>query len=154
MSMHEALYLGVVVSAITSVAWSAEPIRIVERGQPKAVVVIPTGCDNQTKMAAELLVRYVRESSGASLPIREGSPPDDFALPVEIHIGATAFGNKLELGRNGLDDDGFVIRSIAPNHLVIAGPTPYGTEFGVCDFLERYLGVRWLQQPGQRRDPQ
>ena len=46
-----------------------------------------------------------------------------------------------------LDDDGFVIRGIDEGHIIIAGPTPYGTEFGVCEFLERYLGVRWLM-PG------
>ena len=54
---------------------------------------------------------------------------------------------RLDLGLEELDEDGFVIRGVDENTVVIAGPTPYGTEFGVCEFLERYLGVRWLM-PG------
>ena len=40
-----------------------------------------------------------------------------------------------------------MIRGVDAKHVVIAGPTPYGTEFGVCEFLERYVGGRRLM-PG------
>ena len=40
-----------------------------------------------------------------------------------------------------------MIHGVDPSQVIIAGPTPYGTEFGVYEFLERYVGVRWLM-PG------
>ena len=55
-----------------------------------------------------------------------------------------AYAKALGLGIEKLDADGFVIRGVDQQNVVIAGPTPEGTEFGVCEFLEHYLGVRWL----------
>ena len=51
-----------------------------------------------------------------------------------------------------LADDGFLIDFSAPNKILIIGPTDWGTEFGVCDFLERYVGVRWLMPGDDGRD--
>jgi hypothetical protein len=48
-----------------------------------------------------------------------------------------------------LDADGFVIDFPDAQTIHILGPTDWGTEFGVYEFLERYLGVRWLL-PGPR----
>ncbi|MBP1988542.1 DUF4838 domain-containing protein [Paenibacillus eucommiae] len=47
---------------------------------------------------------------------------------------------------DGMDNDGFVIQQVGGG-ITIAGPTSWGTEFGVNEFLERYVGVRWLM-PG------
>ena len=47
----------------------------------------------------------------------------------------------------GMADDGFVIHQNG-KRITIAGPTSWGTEFGVSEFLERYVGVRWLM-PGE-----
>ena len=68
-----------------------------------------------------------------------------------IHLGLDAYAKTLGLGVEKLDADGFVIRGVDPRNLVIAGPTPDGTEFGVCEFLERLVGVRWLM-PGPDGD--
>ncbi|MHA6482763.1 DUF4838 domain-containing protein [Paenibacillus sp. strain BS8-2] len=46
-----------------------------------------------------------------------------------------------------LDSDGFVIHQNGKK-ITIAGPTSWGTEFGVSEFLERYVGVLWLM-PGE-----
>jgi len=43
-----------------------------------------------------------------------------------------------------LGKDGFIIRTIKGNRLIITGNTDIGTEFGVYYFLEKYLGVKWL----------
>ena len=141
-------YVGWV--AMAGAATADETIRIVADGRPRAVVAVPVDADEQTKQAAKLLVQFVRESSGAELPIT-GSPiaqpsPDEAASTAIIHVGTDAYVQKLDLALDELDDDGFVIH-VAHGHIAIAGPTPYGSEFGVCEFLERYVGVRWLM-PG------
>ena len=130
---------------------AAEKIRLVSNGQARAVVVVPAGADEQTKDAAALLVRYVKESSSAALGILDEAAARAERQLVQIHVGQTAYVEGLGLGLDKLDRDGFVIRGVDDRHIVIAGPTPYGTEFGVYEFLERYVGVRWLM-PGEDGD--
>ncbi len=126
---------------------ASEPIHIVDDGTPRAAIAVPIQCDAQTKAAAELLAKYVKESSGAELPVLAEDGSRDGEFPVTIHVGSDAYVKGLNLKVEDLDEDGFVIRGVDEGDLVIAGPTPYGTEFGVCEFLERYVGVRWLM-PG------
>lgn len=126
---------------------AAEPVFIVKAGTPRATVVVPTDCDPQTRAAADLLVQYVRESSGAELPLRSEDEPSRGGFPVTIHVGLDQYGKGLDLSLSDLDEDGFVILAVDKENLVITGPTPYGTEFGVGEFLERHVGVRWLM-PG------
>ena len=128
-------------------ALAADPIRIVDNGTPLATIVVPDSCDAQTKAAADMLAQYVKESSGAGLPVVAEDDSQTARQPITIHVGLDAYAKGLNLKLDKLDDDGFVIRGLDEHHLVIAGPTPHGTEFGVCEFLERYLGVRWLM-PG------
>jgi len=145
------LWIGVALWTIGNVVSGAERARIVEDGQPRAAVVIPASSDEQTRGAAELLVEYVKRSSGAELPIVEESAQETTGQPLTIYLGPCAYVSGLGLEIDRLDDDGFVIRGVDDRHVVVAGPTTYGTEFGVCEFLERYLGVRWLM-PGPHGD--
>jgi len=138
-------------SLLLTAAWCAHvvsgyaaPIRIVEQGQALAQVVIPAQDAPKVRPAAELLVQYVKQSSGAELPIVLDSSVENNSSLASIHIGQDSYVRRLQLGLEKLDDDGFVILGQEGKHLVIAGPTPIGTEFGVCEFLERYVGVRWL----------
>ncbi|WP_108992070.1 DUF4838 domain-containing protein [Paenibacillus agaridevorans] len=66
---------------------------------------------------------------------------------TDIYIGYEGMSEqkRTEL-LGGLEQEGFVIHQ-DNNRIAIAGPTALGTEFGVNEFLERYVGVRWLM-PG------
>ncbi len=141
----------VLVLALFSPALAAEPIRIVEQRKARAAVVVPAKCDAGIRQAADLLARYVKESSGAELPIIEEPAAAPEGMCVTIHVGEDAYVKGLNLKIDDLDDDGYVIRGVDGKHVVIAGPTAWGTEFGVYEFLERYLGVRWLM-PGPNGD--
>ena len=151
MDRRNIVWIAAFLGATATACLAAEPIRLVEDGKPRATVVIPAQPDEQIKLAAELLVDYVKQSSGAELAIVEEADPKAKGLPVAIYVGPCDYVEGLGLQLDQLDDDGFVIRGVDPGHLVIAGPTPYGTEFGVCELLERYLGVRWLM-PGADGD--
>lgn len=130
-------------------AWAANaaPLELVRDGAPQARIIISAAAAGQVSHAAEALVRYVRESTGASLPlIRDDAVPADFA-GVSVRIGQTAGVDTDGLLPADLDGDGFAIRARG-TEIVILGPTDYGTEYGVYEFLERYVGVRWLL-PGE-----
>ena len=137
--------------AVGTFASAADTVCLVEQGQARATVVVPADCDDQTRLAAGLLVGYVKRSTGAELPIVESPAFEQSPQEVAIHVGQDDYVKGLKLDIDGLDDDGYCICGKNEGHLVIAGPTPYGTEFGVCEFLERYLGVRWLM-PGPNGD--
>ena len=140
-----------VVLVCTGLGRTAETIRIVDRGVGRATVVVPANADPQTRQAAQLLAEYVERASGAKLPVIEESVRTQADRPVTIYVGSCAYVERLNLQIEGLDDDGFVIRGVDRTHLVIVGPSAFGTEFGACEFLERYLGVRWLM-PGPDGD--
>ncbi|MHC4400637.1 MAG: DUF4838 domain-containing protein [Planctomycetota bacterium] len=151
MGHPRAFAVGLILWAAGRIGFGVEAIRVVDDGRPRATVVVAAGSDDQTKRAAELLVDYVERATGATLPMVEAIGPTERSLPAVIHVGRCPYADALDLDLDDLDDDGFVIRGVDAEHLVVVGPTPWGTEFGVCEFLERYVGVRWLM-PGPHGD--
>ena len=115
-------------------------VDIVREGRPLATVVLAQDASAQLTDAAQLLVDCVAQSTGARLPIAQQAPDAASAIYICGSARAEAFG----IHQDGLDDDGFDIAFPDDSSIVIAGPTDYGTEYGVCEFLERYVGVRWL----------
>lgn len=113
---------------------SADALLLVQNGQPKATIVVSQNASDQVQKAAKTLQEYIQKSSGAMLP-----------------IAASATGNTISVGQNAsvdtskIDQDGFILQGVNEHNYVIAGGSDWGTEFGVDDFLERYLGVRWLE---------
>lgn len=109
-------------------------------GEATAIVV---GGDEDTD-AVDLLVATVTKSTGAVL-LRGSAAPTD-SVTATVHIGRTEFvaQHLAELGIDGLDRDGFVIAFPGTGTVVIAGSSSDGTFHGVCEFLERFVGVRWL----------
>ena len=105
---------------------------------------------NQRQSAAEIdeaaaeLTHYIGKCTAAHIEIvsdceRIGSP----GSPV-IHLGRDAWVEELIRDLPTLDDDGFAIEAVDAWNLVIAGPSPRGTRYGVLEFIESILGVRWL----------
>lgn len=141
--MRTALTLTGLLALLTAtLAWGA-PTALVRSGQPRARVVISATASDQVKQAAEALITHVKLASGAKLPLLADDSPDLEKPGVTIHVGPTQGFDPAGLLPKGLDDDGFVQLVRGPL-VVICGPSDYGTEFGVYDFLERYVGVRWL----------
>ncbi len=104
-----------------------------------ATIVIPEGSAPERRQSAELLQRYLRRSTGVALPIASRARDG-----VALHVGRSEYVDTLGLKLETLDEDGFVLKGIDERTYVLAGPTEYGTEFAVCEFLERFVGVRWL----------
>ncbi|RAV22530.1 DUF4838 domain-containing protein [Paenibacillus contaminans] len=126
-----------------------EPLMPVVNGEAKAIVVTEASASQQVIDAANTLIDYVRKSTGATLPRMsaaeaESQTGDDILIYVG-YIGAFSDSASIDQELLNLDDDGFVIfPEKEANVITIAGPTDWGTEFGVYEFLERYVGVWWL----------
>jgi len=122
--------------------WADEPgkgMRIFENGSFRAAIQVPPGASRQGREAAELLARYLHKSTGVGITVSEKPGRS----PMRIQVGLTD-SPTISKRLAGLDQDGFVIHCSDLKNLVIAGKTDWGTEFGVYEFLERYLGIRWL----------
>ena len=125
-------------------------------GRPAAKVVIPDDANPVTALAAEVLVRYVAESTGAKLEIV--SEKDAGGSGERIFLGATAAAQTAGVDVSKIKYDGFIWKTVG-NDLIIAGrDVPFasakgknnlqsachGTARGVYRLLEDYGGVRWL----------
>ncbi len=120
----------------------AEKLSLVAPGKPAAVIVTGSNPRETVANAASELQAYVEKSTGVRLPIQAeaGQGP-------AIHVGETPYVGNRGVKPPGLDHDGFVLRGFEDGNYVIVGGSDLGTEFGVYEFLERHLGVRWLM-PG------
>lgn len=128
------------------IEFQTEYLRIVENGHARAMIFISPQASESVSNAAGLLGQYLNQSTRAHLPIHHYQNEEQHVgtTHIAIHVGLTAYVESLNLQYDTLDDDGFLITFPDQQHIVIAGPTDWGTEFGIYEFLERYVGVRWL----------
>ncbi|MBF0450518.1 MAG: DUF4838 domain-containing protein [Candidatus Magnetomorum sp.] len=141
---HPALILlfMVVFSLFTPNSNAQPPLtyRLVEDTVPLAAIEILSSQPQSIDKMAHLLQTYIKKSTGATLPIIDKMTARlSKQYPVCIHItvnqSADAFSD---------NSDRFVMDFSIPNHIWITGESETGTEFGVYDFLERFVGIRWL----------
>lgn len=131
-----------VLLAMFAVPVFAETFTVLD-GLQKAVIVYEKGAANETKQAYEDLALYLGKATGKEFkPMAEDQY--DLQLGYPIYVGQTGVVRR-ELGRQlrKLDRDAYIV-SIAPNRVMLAGPQPWSTYWAVCQFLEDYVGVRWL----------
>jgi hypothetical protein len=129
-------------------AFRATSIPIVDNSRPKAVIVIPDDASEQLRGVAVVLQDYVERSTAVKLKIISYDNSKQYSDQKRILLGS-GLAKVLSVDVSQLNEDGFVIGFPTPEDIVIAGRNDWGTEFGVYEFLERYLGIRWLF-PGPR----
>ena len=174
--MHKCALAGLVVLSVLLPARGARAgVTLTRDGKPFAVILIPREAGWVTTRAASELQAYVRRASGATLPIHveEGfsAGPDFYWLNKGfgiVSIGATRLAQTNGLDTASLPPEGSRIETIDKALFILGRDDPLdttrlrstkwlslnwplerrGTLFGVCAFLEDYLGVRWLW-PGE-----
>ncbi|OGV48532.1 MAG: hypothetical protein A2017_16495 [Lentisphaerae bacterium GWF2_44_16] len=139
-----------------------EPVTLVKDGKPLATVIInksPKAFPEEqqlNELAAKEFIENVKLSTGAELPLLG----DDKKIkgPLVL-IGKSRYTDRLGINADELPAEGFTIKSF-PNGIAIVGKNPSvrefqtikdgqrGTLFGVYDFLERFMGIRWFY-PGE-----
>jgi hypothetical protein len=145
------LVWSIIVLSIDSGSCASPPVTIVEANQPKAVIVIPNNSTGQVRAAALLLSQYVHKATSAELAIVKEADAAARGAKVNIWVGQSDYVLRQNIKFKEMEVDGFSITFPDYRNVVIAGPSDWGTEFGVYEFLERFLGVRWLL-PGAMGD--
>lgn len=125
---------------------SDSKIVIIDQNGAKAVIVVADDAAGQVKAAAVELSKYIRLSTNADIKIKKLSD-------IKIDQGAVQIIIKTGKLRNDepenpfANTDEFTISFPNKRTIVISGVTDWETEFGIYEFLELYVGVRWLM-PG------
>lgn len=132
-------------------------VSLVKDGKPQCVVVISAKPTQTARYAAEELVKHINLSTGVKLAI-EPEPGLNDQMQTHVYIGETETARRYGIDAASLPREAFVMRSVG-NDLFIVGKESeadpmdesnpnVGTLFGVYNFLEKYIGVRWLW-PGE-----
>ena len=124
------------------------PVTLVQRGRPKAAICLMTRSKSRPlRLAVKELQECIQAATGATLPVATG----------ELKAPAIVIGDCPAAAKAGLVDakmpvEGFAIATTT-DHVFIVGhddPMPavrgaasHGTAWGVLEFLERFVGVRW-----------
>ncbi|BBH24618.1 hypothetical protein Back11_59630 [Paenibacillus baekrokdamisoli] len=127
-------------------------LSVIANGQPNAIIILADDASKKVSLAANTLKEYVYKSTGAQLPVMtetEYSQSAGNTSKNRIYIGKAAPGQETNAASmlNGMLEDGYIILP-RQSDISIVGRKDIGTEYGVYEFLERYVGVRWLL-PGE-----
>jgi len=143
--------IGTLIAAIACIAAPGaahakdEPYPFVVDGKRKQTVIVPAESLSRKEMsAARDLAKYLETITGCRVPV--GRSPSN-TREIRIHVGRTDFVNQLDLGLENIHHDGYAIKLVDQDNLVIVGGRNLGTGFGIYDFLKRWCGVRWFM-PG------
>ena len=122
---------------------------LVKAGTSAYQIVLEPEASPSERHAAEELQQFFKACTGVTLPVAEVA--SESAPMIVLGCGPVAKRLGVDPADDALGEQGFVIRSVPP-HLVIAGTAAAGTLYGVYDFLENQLGVRWYA-PDATRTP-
>lgn len=143
----------ILITFFTSLTLSTQAIDLVKNGKSNYSIVVANDALKTPKFAAKELQNYIEKVTGAKLPITNTPNTDG----QNIYIGPSSYINQLGVSLNNIAPEGFIIQTKG-NSLIIAGKDTKGdplnlhwrfgpqtgTLFGVYDFIEKFLGVRWF----------
>lgn len=138
----KALVLACVVAAIVAaLVWTSQSPLLFKNGQSEYAIVLCDDASVSEKTAAEELQAYLRQISGAELPLINSNELEEGRK--HIYVGF----NKEYAAECGVEapddiDEGYTYRTVGDNIWIYGGKNR-GTMYGVYAFLENEFGVRW-----------
>jgi len=118
----------------------ADEVIIAENGNARAAVVVTAKQGEPDFHAAQELVKFLGEVSGAKFSLVNAPLPG--VSNIYVGPGAAKLADPT-FSTDGLGTDGTIIRTLS-NGLILAGGEPRGTLYSVYSFLEESLGCLWL----------
>ena len=115
---------------------------VLEAGR-QAVIVYEAEAEAESAKAYQDLASYLKRSTGKEFKtVAEGEYRPGEGLPIYVgRCRATEEALRGDLA--GLDRDAYIV-AVEPARVMLVGARPWSTYWAVCQFLEDYVGVRWL----------
>jgi len=127
---------------VTFSVYEGETMTLIENGASDYVIVIGENAGAAEQTAAAKLQGFLKQISGVELPIVRDYVS---AQAKELVVGETSRYpvDPAPSGKKPLGTDGFIVRTM-DDKIILAGGGPRGTLYSIYDFLEKFLGCRWL----------
>ena len=122
------------------IQFNEEIQELVKDGKSSYKIVMPAQASECEEYAASQLQYYVKQCTGVELPIVRDNAGVTLGQPL-LSVGYTTLASGLEA--KNLNGDGFRIKT-ENETVLIKGEIDRGTLYGVYDFLEKFLDVRFL----------
>lgn len=121
------------------------PLTLVDKGKPLASIAVMGPRSGQLNQAIADLQNFIQEATGAKLPIVDGK-----AVSPAIVLGDCDLAKQAGLVGARMPIEGFAIKTTAEYVFIVGRDENIpgsparsdGTAWGVCEFLERFAGVR------------
>lgn len=131
----------VVAAIVVALFWMSQSPLLFKNGQSEYAIVLCDDASVSEKTAAEELQAYLRQISGAELPLVNSKDLEDGRKHIFIGF------NKEYAAECGVEapddiDEGYTYRTVGDNIWIYGGKNR-GTMYGVYAFLENEFGVRW-----------
>ena len=136
--MKYALLCAALTAAVIPAA--AEDLTLAQNGKTGYKIVIAEKPAKQVKYAAEELASFLKQMTGAEFPIVSDRTPKG---KFELVLGETNRNAEIPAALKPAVHEGFAWL-VQGKSLQIRGRIPRGTLYGVYDFLDEKLGVRFL----------
>ena len=105
-----------------------------------SLVCNPEAMDGE-KTAVNELIQYMAQATGYTIPVLGEGESAEF----EIVVGSTNRDtDAVTAARSSLTNDGYALM-YENNRLYITGKTARGTVYGIYEFMEKFLGVRFYE---------
>lgn len=150
--------VGTTLNAAELMTLTRESIEIVEDGEPRAMLVIPSNAQNVVKFAAEEIVEYLQQASGARIPVFHENQDLPETIRTRIFLGPTKAASQAGIEVETMDPEGYIICNIDGDFYIVGSDgdgdplqrynLQVGALWGAYEFLEQATGVRWLW-PGE-----
>lgn len=133
---------GLAIGLIAGPQMATAGVHLVRSGKPASVIVVPDNATGGEKYAARELQDYVRQISGAELPVTcESSYSDKQGARISVGRTKLSENHVSDSGIAELGDDGYCIFTSNDDTFFVGG-RKRGSLYAVYDYLES-LGVRW-----------
>lgn len=97
-------------------------------------VILPSAPDPAEKTAKAELENYIRKAA---------APFTIFGKKAKIYIGDSAVARANKIDCKSMPEESWIIKTVQPDILILAGGGYRGTLYAAYHFLEKYIGIRW-----------
>lgn len=123
--------------------YSTTVAALVDNGKTEYTIVYPENYELGEKTAASEFQSYIEKVSGVKIPMVTDNNFTGNEKGKYISIGDTVFFKNSSLSTDNLNLDGFILKTIN-EMFFIKGQRTRGTLYGVYDFLEKIVGIKFL----------
>lgn len=132
---------AVVLVLLVTISGCGKPL-LARDGKSDYTIVLARNVAPATRHGAEELRTFLREMTGADIPIvDDGAAVEGGMIVLGDRDRIEALG--VEVDYAALGTEGYILKT-AGKHLVIAGGEPRGNLYGVYGLLEDHFGCRWF----------